>query len=124
MCYRQRLIHLVSRKFMWVMCLNQLLLMSGFSINTIFFPSYAQSVGVAFEELPNIYTVYGVTMTVCRVVGGFIFSRFPNQLLRIFFCLQVCVAFVLCFLPVYGVSLSSLFVYKFLVGKLCAFLAG
>ena len=102
---------------MWVMCLNQLLLMAGMSINSILFPSYAQSIGVAIEDLPAVYTVYGVTMTVCRVAGGFIFSRFPNHLLRIFFCLQVCVALVLALLPYYGTVLSSLFVYKFLVGE-------
>ncbi|KAK7094957.1 monocarboxylate transporter 14-like [Littorina saxatilis] len=113
---RQRVKQLLSRRFMWVMCLNQFLLYAGFSINTVLFPSYAQSVGVPINDLPPIYLVYGITMTVCRIAGGFIFSRVPNHLLKLFFCFQVAVAFVLFLLPIYGTSGDSLFVYKFLVG--------
>ncbi|XP_076455244.1 monocarboxylate transporter 14-like [Babylonia areolata] len=112
----RRLKHLLSRKLMWVMCLNQLLLMSGLAINTVLFPSYAHTIGITYADLPSLYTVYGVTMITSRVTGGFIFSLIPQHMLKVFFCLQVSVAMVLALLPLYGITLPALFVYKFLIG--------
>ncbi|KAL8608149.1 hypothetical protein ACOMHN_016604 [Nucella lapillus] len=111
----RRLKHLLSRKFMWVMCLNQTLLMSGLAIHFVLFPSYLHSIGIPYQDLPSIYTVFGVTMMVSRVAGGFIFSLIPQHMLKVFFCLQICVALVLLMLPVYGVSLHALCVLKFFV---------
>lgn len=114
---KQRLGRLARSKFMWVMCLNQFLLFAGFSIDTIFFPAYSKSVGVAFADLPMIYTVFGVTMAVSRVAGGVVFTLVPNRhMWKTFFVLQVMVAILMGLMPLYGVSFSALCVYKLLLG--------
>lgn len=113
---RQRLVHLLRRKFMWVMCLNQLLLMAGLSVNTVLFPSYAQSVGIPFSDIPSLYTVYGITMTLSRVTGGFAFSRVPNHLMQVYFGFQVSVTLVIGLLPMWGTSMDALYGYNFLLG--------
>ena len=107
----------MSRKFMWLICVNQLLLWSGQSVDAVHFPAYAQSVGVTFDDLPTIYTVFGLTLMICRAAGGFLFNRCPYRLLTAFFCLQMSYALVLALLPFYGLSVLSLVVFKVLVGQ-------
>ena len=106
----------MSNRFVWVICLNQLFMWAGFSVDVVHFPAYAQSVGITIDDLPTIFTVYGVVIVVCRVGSGFIFSRCPLQLLRMLFCLQVLYGLVLLFLPLYGGPLVSLVLFKLLVG--------
>lgn len=101
---------------MWIMCLNQFLLYAGYSVNSILFPSYAQSVGVAFSDLPALYTVYGTTMIVSRVTAGFVFNLLPQHHVTIYLVLQLCVALVLLLLPLYGLNLQLLFFAQFLIG--------
>ncbi|XP_025112326.1 monocarboxylate transporter 3-like isoform X2 [Pomacea canaliculata] len=116
MSLMQRLTNLLRLRFMWIMCLNQFLLYAGYSVNSILFPSYAQSVGVAFSDLPALYTVYGTTMIVSRVTAGFVFNLLPQHHVTIYLVLQLCVALVLLLLPLYGLNLQLLFFAQFLIG--------
>lgn len=114
---KHRLRNLLRNRFMWVMSLNQFLLFSGFSIDTVFFPAYSKSVGVAFADLPIIYTVFGISMVISRVLGGIVFSFIPNgHIWKTFSVLQVLVAVLMGMMPIYGISFTALCVYKLLLG--------
>ncbi|XP_076436536.1 monocarboxylate transporter 13-like [Babylonia areolata] len=113
---RQRLKHVLCSRLLWVLYLNQLLLVAGFSITIILFPAYAQSVGLTLSEIPPLYIVYGVAVIASRTLGGFVFNRILNHLIKALFCMQMAYACVLLLLPVCGVSFSSLLVFKLFLG--------
>ncbi|XP_076436688.1 monocarboxylate transporter 12-B-like isoform X2 [Babylonia areolata] len=113
---RQRLKHVLCSRLLWVLYLNQLLLVAGFSITIILFPAYAQSVGLTLSEIPPLYIVYGVAVIASRTLGGFVFNRILKHLIKALFCMQMAYACVLLLLPVCGVSFSSLLVFKLFIG--------
>ncbi|KAK7478513.1 hypothetical protein BaRGS_00030272 [Batillaria attramentaria] len=106
-----RLKRVLRHRLLWVVCINQFLLATGNSINMIHLPSYVISVGVPFRHFPDVYLVYGATMITVRIFGGFIFNRFGGHLVLCTFAFQVGCAFVLGLMPLYGISLPTLFVY-------------
>ncbi|XP_076438296.1 monocarboxylate transporter 12-B-like [Babylonia areolata] len=116
--FSQRIKALLCNKFLWVICLNQMMMTAGYATSLNFFPAYAQSVGVAFEDLPKLYTAYGLTLIVTRVTGGFVFSRMPGHLLTALFLVGVGFALVQLLLPLYGLSLLALVVERILTGAM------
>ncbi|XP_076471020.1 monocarboxylate transporter 12-like isoform X2 [Babylonia areolata] len=106
---RDRIKALLCKKFLWVVCLNQMMMTAGFTTSFNFFPAYAESVGVSFEDLPYLYTAYGIGLLLARVAGGILFTLFPNLLLKGLFFVELVFSLAEGFLPLYGISFQSLF---------------
>ncbi|KAL8579990.1 hypothetical protein ACOMHN_054112 [Nucella lapillus] len=113
---RRRILALLRQKFLWLMCFNQMMVTAGYATGYNFFPAYADSLGVPSEDVPALYTVYGVMVILSRLVGGVVFNVFPNHLLVAFCCVQLGMALSFGLLPFYGVSTQTLFVERCITG--------
>ncbi|XP_050414162.1 monocarboxylate transporter 14 [Patella vulgata] len=98
-------VSVLKNKALWCLSLSQLLLMFGYCINFIHYPSMIVSKGIDISVVPQLYMTQGVSLIVARLIGG-LFCNHPdiNILLISFGCQVLLGALVFC-MPFLGANI-------------------
>ncbi|XP_046368549.2 monocarboxylate transporter 12-like isoform X1 [Haliotis rufescens] len=103
-------------KILLIIALNYFMEMMGYSIQIVHLPSYVRSVGVPPTKVPSLFTAYGLTLTVARILGGAICNDKNIDLLMVYISCQGLKALLMMFMPLFAHGFAQLVLYQVLYG--------
>ncbi|XP_046547690.1 monocarboxylate transporter 12-like [Haliotis rubra] len=107
---------LLKDKILLIILLNYFTYMMGYSIQLVHLPSYVRSVGVPPAKVPSLFTAYGLTLTVARILIGAICNDKSTDLLMMYISCQGLNSLTILFMPLFAYGFAQLVLYEVLFG--------
>ena len=101
----------LKNKFVWILYASYTMFMAGYSTQMIHFPSYVKSIGIPFSDIPLLYTMYGVTLVLARLLGGMFCNSKEVSLLLVYIVCQFAFGLALALMPIFADSFPTLGIY-------------
>ncbi|XP_071096794.1 monocarboxylate transporter 12-like [Haliotis cracherodii] len=101
-------------KILLIILFNYFMEMMGYSIQIVHLPSYVRSVGVPQTKVPSLFTAYGLTLTVARILGGAMCNDKKIDLLMVYISCQGLKALLVMFMPLFAHGFAQLVLYQVL----------
>ncbi|XP_067664215.1 monocarboxylate transporter 12-like [Haliotis asinina] len=107
---------LLKDKILLIIILNYFTSMMGYSIQLVHLPSYARSVGVPPAKIPSLFTAYGLSLTVSRILIGGICNDSSIDLLMMYISCHGLNSLTILLMPLFAHGFDELVLYEVLFG--------
>ncbi|XP_067664216.1 monocarboxylate transporter 12-like [Haliotis asinina] len=107
---------LLKDKILLIIILNYFASMMGYSIQLVHLPSYARSVGVPPAKIPSLFTAYGLSLTVSRILIGAICNHSSIDLLMMYISCHGLNSLTILLMPLFAHGFDELVLYEVLFG--------
>ena len=101
----------LKNKFVWILYASYTMLMVGHSTQIVHFPSYVKYLGIPFSDIPLLYTMYGVTLVLARLLGGMFCNSKEVSLLLVYIVCQFAFGLAIALMPIFADSFPTLGIY-------------
>ncbi|ESP04784.1 hypothetical protein LOTGIDRAFT_156008 [Lottia gigantea] len=92
----------IKSKAMWCLSISQFLMMCGYGVNFIHFPSMVIANGIDIDIVPRFYMTQGICVIIARLMGGLFCSSPDINIVVIYFGCQLLLGVAVFFVPFLG----------------------